>query len=249
MERPLQQPIRELLYEMIRSSNLKENDAVSYRTFKIMLVSRVIEELDLTWAYLINLFKTHTPIHPEIAKELQKVGDEDLHNTIAQIFVRNEKLSRIIKGLTQQGHDMDALLAVDGLGGPHAPNFEHKYYVNNLKFGGKADSKSIFDNEPEYKRKHVQTIRELYTKLEKVPCPEKQIYQILRYTFHDMGCVKLPELEWDEKLDTLLQNECSQYYREVMGKENIENLLKTIKRTRAEKRTLEREDETPPEKR
>ena len=195
MEQTLQQPICELLYEMIWSSHLKENGAVSHRTFKIMLVNRVIKELDLTWTYLINLFKTHTPIHSEIVKKLQKVGDKDLHNTIAQIFERNEKLSRMAKGLIQQGHDMDALLVVDGLGGPNAPNFEHKYYVSHLKFGGKADSRSIFDNEPEYKQKHVQTIRELYKKLENVPSPEKQIYQFLRYTFLDMASVKLPELE------------------------------------------------------
>ena len=34
-----------------------------------------------------------------------------------------------------------------------------------------------------------------------------------------------------------------------MGKENIENMLKTIKRTRAKKRTLEQKKETPPKKR
>lgn len=239
----LQYQIQELLHASIRHFDLRENDAVSLRTLKLILVGQVLEGLGLGWTYLINLFKTHTPVHPEIARELKELGDEDLNGALAQIFVRNEKLVRVFRGLAQQGHDMEALLAVDGLGGPHSPSFEHKYYVSNLRFGRAGDSKSAFDNEPEYKRKHVQTVRELYKKLEKVSAPEKQIYQILRYCFHELAGVKLPEIEVEEKIDRRLQNECGQYYMQTMGKENIENLAKTVKRNRGEKRTLEREDD------
>ena len=241
----LQYQIQDLLHASIRQFDLKENDAVSFKTLKLIFVGEVLESLDLSWTYLISLFKTHTPVHPEIAREMKEIGDEEVNSALAQIFVRNEKLVRIVKGLTQQGHDVEALLAVDGLGGSHSPNFEHKYYVGNLRFGRVGDSKSAFDNEPEYKRKHVQTVRQLFKKLEKVPAPEKQIYQILRQVFHEIASVKLPEIEVEEKMDKRLQNECCQYYKQTMGKENIENLAKTIKRNRGEKRTLEREDDIP----
>lgn len=241
--------IQDLLHASIRAHDIRENDAVSLKTLKLTLVSRVMECLGLDWSYLMNLFKTCTPIHPEMVKELRQLGDEEATSTLAQIFVRNEKLIRLAKVLTQHGKNLDGILAVDGLGGnlANGANFDQKHYITNLRYGNKNDPKIFFDNDPECKRLHVQTVRELYKKLEHVPVPEKQIYEILRYTFMELAKVNLPELELTEEeiMDRTLQKECYEFYTSTMGKENIENFIKSLKKFRGEKRALaEREDET-----
>lgn len=246
----LQEQIQDLLYASIRAYNLKEDDAVSMKTLKLMLVGKVLEGLGLEWSYLINLFKTHTPIHPEIGKELKQIGDEEVTGTVAQVFVRNEKFVRLLKILGQHGKNMDKILAVDGLGGnlTHGPNFEQKYYVSNLRYGYKDTTKMYFDLDPEYKRLHVQTVREMYDMLGIAPVPEKQIYEILRQCFEEIAKVTLPavELEKDERVDPKMQKKCGTFYMRTMGKDNVENIVKTLKRFRGEKRAqAEREEESP----
>lgn len=246
----LQEQIEDLLYTSIRAYNIKEDDAVSIKTLKLMLVGKVMEGLGLDWTYLINLFKTHTPIHPEIGKELKQIGDEDVMGTISQMFVRNEKLVRLFKVLTQHGKNMDKFLAVDGLGGniTNGPNFDQKHYVSHLRYGNKNDPKIYFDNDPEYKRLHVQTVREMYNMLGDAPVPEKQIYEIVRRCFMEMAKVTLPEIEFDDEevVDPEVLGDCGEFYMKTMGKENIENLVKSLKRFRGDKRTqIEREDESP----
>lgn len=245
----LQEQIQDLLYASIRAYNIKEDDAVSFKTMKLMLVGKVLEGLGLDWTYVMNLFKTHTPIHPEIAKELKQVGDEDVIGTVSQIFVRNEKIIRLLKVLAQNGKNMDKILAVDGLGGniTNGPNFDQKYYVSHLRYGNADDPKIYFDIDSEYKRLHVQTVRELYTMLGDAPVPEKQIYEILRRCFMEMAKVNLPEIEFGEEdlMDPKVQGECGVFYMETMGKENIENLVKGLKRFRGEKRTQTEREESP----
>lgn len=247
----LQEKIRDLLHTSIQAYNLKENDAVNLKTLKLLLVGHVLETLGIDWSYLHYLHKNHTPVHPEMAKlMLMQVGsDEDVTNALAQGFVKNEKLVRMLKTLTQHGLNMDKLLAVDGLGGnlSNGPNFEQKHYVGNLKYGHMLDRKTVFDNDPEYKRLHVQTVRELYNALQDVKVPEKQMYEIVRKCIEEMAGIRLPAMEFeeDEVMDAKVQGECGRLYMESMGKENIVNLAKSLKRFRGEKRTAtERESET-----
>lgn len=247
----LQDQIQDLLYASIRAYNLKEDDAVSLRTLKLMLVSKVLEGLGFEWNYIVDLIKTHTPVHPEIAKDLKRVGDEEVDCAVAQMFVRNDKLVRLLKVLVQHGKNMNKILAVDGLAGnlSHGPNFEQKHYVTNLRYGNRGDPKLYFDLDPEYKRLHVQTVREIYDMLGDAPAPVKQIYQILRVSFEEMARVLLPRVEFheDEMMDARLLGKCGAFYMRTMGKENIERMVKSLKRFRGgEKRTqTERELETP----
>lgn len=246
----LQERIHDLLYASIRAYNLMEDDAVSLRTLKLMLVAKVLEGLGLEWNYIVDLYKTHTPVHPEIAKEFKRIGDEEVDCAVAQMFVRNEKLVRLLKVLEQHEVNMNKILAVDGLAGSlhHGPNFERKLYVTNLRYGNRGDPKSCFDLDPEYKRLHVQTVREMYDMLGDAPAPAKQIYEILRASFEEMARVRLPYIEFleDETMDARLQGRCGAFYMRAMGKENIESVVKGLKRFRGEKRTeTERELETP----
>lgn len=245
----LQAQIQELLHTSIRAYGVRENDAVSLKSLKLILLSQVLESLGLDWNYLFALFKTHTPVHPEIARELSRVGEEEVSNAFAQLFVRTEKIARLARLLNQSGVNADRILAVDGLGGnlEKGPSFEYKHYVANLKYGNRGHAKFFFDTDPEYKRTHAQTVRELYGKLAAAPVPRKQVYEILRGSFAEIARVNLPEIEMskDETLDKKLFRECSQFYVKMMGKENIEKLAKNLKKVRGEKRSLERDDESP----
>lgn len=245
----LQTQIRELLHASIRARDVRENDAVSLRTLKLELVARTLETLGLDWNYVVGLFKTHVPVHPEVAREVRRVGDDEASAALAQTFVRTEKVPRLAKQLGQAGADMDRILAVDGLGGnlEKGPNFEYRHYAGNLKYGSRGQPKSFFDTDPEYRRLHAQAVRELYGKLEKAPARKKQVYEILRGCFAEATKLNLPAVEMDkeEAIDKKLQRECAQFYTRTMGKENVESVARSLKRLRGEKRTFEREDETP----
>lgn len=238
----LEEKIRDLLHVSIRAHNIRDDDAVSIRTLKLILVGKILECYGLDWTRLLSLFKTHTPVHPEWVKELQ--CDEELSNLLAQVFVRNEKLLRILK--LQTGKNVNQILAVDGLGGPYGLNFDQKHYIGNMHYGSGNDS--FYEKGPDCKRLHVQTVRQLYTMLgEEVPVPEKQIYDILRRCFEEMGNTKFPKIEFEphEQMDEQLQGEAGRFYMSAMGEENIRNLIKStcLKKFRGEKRTqTERED-------
>lgn len=231
----LQKEIRDLLYAVIRAYDLKEDDAVSLRTLKLMLVSKVLEGLGLEWNYVVDLFKTHTPVHPEIAKELKRVGEEEVDCAVAQMFVRNEKLVSLLKVLEEHDVNMNKILAVDGLAGTISvgPHFERKLYVANLRYGNRGDPKSPFDLDPEHKRLHVQVVREMYDMLGDAPAPEKQIYEILRKSFEEMAEVYIPEARFheNETMDARLQGKCGVFYMRAMGEENIKNLVNDLRRS------------------
>lgn len=233
----LDEKIRDLLHTSIRAHNIRDDDAVSIKTLKLLLVGRVLESFGLEWGFIVNLFKTHTPVHPEMAKELQ--CDEEVNNVLAQVFVRNEKLIRLMKVFAHNGKNMNRLLAVDGMA-YHGFTFDQKHYIGNLRYGV-SDDNTFFEKGPEYKRLHVQTVRKMYDMLDGVPVPEKQIYEILRKCFEEMQRAKYPKVEFEtgEMMDEKLQGEVGRFYMQTMGKENIQNFILnvTLKRFRGEKRT------------
>lgn len=240
----LEHKIIELLHDSIRAHDIREDDDVSLKTLKLMLVGKMLKCYNLNWMYILNLFKTHTPVHPEVVKELQ--SEDDM--TLAQKFVRNEKLIRLMKTVAQNGKNLNQLLAVDGLGGPSGLNFDPKHYIGNLRYGNTED---IFDKDPECKRLHVLTVRQMYDMLVKQPVPEKQIYEILRRCFEEMARVKIPKIEFEENelMDERTQEKVGRFYMSTMGKENIQSFVKCMKKFRGEKRTAtEREEEGEPEK-
>lgn len=242
----LQAKIQELLHARIRAHDVKENDAVSLKTLKLFLVGEVIESLGLNWDYILNLFKNHTPVHPDIARVLMTAGcDDDVTNALAQRFVRSQKLGGMMKTLIQQHgfSNMNKILAVDGLLGNGSPSFEPKHYVTNLRYG---DTRNIFDTEPECRRLHVLTVRKMYDMLEKVPAPEKNVYKILRMCFDEMARVLLPELDMkdEDTISNKLEDQCGKMYMKAMGKENIQALAKILKLSpRGEKRTASERDD------
>ena len=245
---------RELLNTVIQIQNAKGNDSTSMRTMKMHCVNAVLEYLDLGWGYLLRQFKTHTPVHPEIAKELVKNNDDELQCILSQIFVRNEKLVRIVKNMAQQGLNVNQILAVDGLSGniTNGPNFEYKHYIGNLRFAKKGEPKCSFDEESDFKRLHVQTVREMYEMMQDTPVPSKHIYNILRKCFHQTVGINLPEIEIDEdeSIDDELEGKIAIMYMNTMGREKITSFVKCL-RFKGDKRPaveMEKGEENEPRK-
>lgn len=239
----LDERIRDHIHISLRAHNIRDDDAVSIKTLKLLLVGRVLDIFGLDWGYLVSLFKTHTPVHPEMAKALQ-CEEEEVNQVLAQVFVRNEKLIRLLKVFAQNGKNVNRLLAVDGMA-HHGLTFEQKHYIGHLRYGA---SDTFFEKGPEYRRLHVQTVRQMYDMLEGAPVPEKQVYEILRQCLEEMQRFRCPKVEFGEgeELDPKRQAEVGRFYMQAMGRENVQLYVRNVaaKRFRGEKRPHggERED-------
>ncbi|GBM48354.1 hypothetical protein AVEN_19158-1, partial [Araneus ventricosus] len=114
---------------LMETMRREANDLVTMQTFKYRMLNHLMVELDLSFGHLTRLLSTHTPVHPEIAEELMSCIDkQDLVDTwLAQDFVRNDKLQKLVKSLCKNGHanTTHALLAGDGLGGGKWTNGPH----------------------------------------------------------------------------------------------------------------------------
>lgn len=231
--RLLDDKIRDLIHISIRDHDVRDDDAVSIRTLKLLLVGRVLDLFGLDWGFLVGLFKTHTPVHPEMARELQ-CEEEEVNQVLAQVFVRNEKLIRLLKVFAQNGKNVNRLLAVDGMT-HHGSHFDQKHYVGNLRYGSSA----FFEKGPEYRRLHVQAVRGMYDMLEGAPAPEKLVYEILRTRCFD-ETQRFPKVAFreGEEMDPKRQGEVARFYVQAMGRENIQLYVKNVvmKRNRGEKR-------------
>lgn len=234
--------IRELLNSTVDAFNANGEDSVTMKTMKLHTVGTVLEKLRLGgWSFVLKLFKTHTPVHPKIAQELSKYGDDETACALSQCFVRNDKLVRIVKQMAQREANMAEILAVDGLAGniSNGPNFEYKHYIGNLRFADKGEPKSNFDEESEFKRLHVQTVREMYRMMAGTPEPTKHVYDILRKCFYQTVGTNLPEIEFNEEeaMDGELEGKIAIMYMNNMKREQMESLVKSL-RLRGEKRTV-----------
>lgn len=234
--------IRELLNSTVETFHTNGEDSVTMKTMKLHMVGMILEKLQLGgWNFVLKLFKTHTPVHPKIAQELLKYGDDEMACILCQGFVRNDKLIRIVKQLAQREIKMKEILAVDGLAGniSNGPNFECKYYIGNLRFANKGEPKSNFDEESEFKRLHVQTVREMYKMMADTPNPTKHIYDILRKCFYQTIGAILPEIEFSEEelMNGELEGKIAIMYMNSMGREKMAELVKSL-RLRGDKRIV-----------
>lgn len=212
-------------------------DSVTIKTMKLYIVGEVFRTFGLDWDFIFRLFKTHTPVHPKIVQEMLEHSDDDMGGALSQIFVKNEKLKSLTKALAAKGYDTDRLLAIDGLAGniTNKPNFEMKHYMGNLRFADKGERKFVFDEETEFKRLHVQAVREMYKMLGDAKFKPKHVYEILRKCYSDTADVNLPEIEFEESLDEELEESLSEMYMTSMGRDNIMSFVKSL-RFRGEKR-------------
>ncbi|GFV21460.1 uncharacterized protein TNCV_4999161 [Trichonephila clavipes] len=118
-------------------------------------------KLDLTFQGLNQLINTHTPVDPEVAKVILRCTHKHDETILAQDFVKNERLNRLIQSMVKSGqaNTISTLLAIDGLIGPklnNGPQFEYKKYIENLKYSLSGEQ-GRYDREEEdvVKRTHV----------------------------------------------------------------------------------------------
>lgn len=239
-----QRLLKKMMYSYYTYIQENFSDLTTWRTTKLLIVTGVMKELGLNWMTINQLFRTHTPIHPEISKMFMGMVEEDMEPLLAQIFVRNDKLIRILKYLYQHYPNMDQTLAVDGLNGnmTNGPNFDYKNYIGNLIIGFDSEV-SEFDENPEYRRKHVRAVRQIYNKLkDSVKEPSKHIYLILRKIILDLTQITLPSCgQVSDSLREELFDHCENFYLSMMTEEDIKELVKNLRR-RGEKRSSDDED-------
>lgn len=238
--------IRDLVHTVYKYYGDRDGDLINLRTLNLKFLGQVMKALGLTWTQVTQIYKNQIPVHPEIAREFLNHGDEEMESVLAQGFVRNDKLIRIVKQLSSHEDSIiDELLAVDGLLGniSNGPNFEHKYYINNLRFG-LIGPKSDFDEEPDYKRLHAQAVRRMYVTLRSRNIPQQPliINTLLHQIIKDTVNVELPSIS-DNSIDVNeeLLEECKDEYFSIMHKKLIHELVKSLRR-RGEKRTASNED-------
>lgn len=199
------------------------NFTVSFKEVNREIVYAVMKYLDLSMVDLYRHYKTHTVVHASWG--------------LFGRYVRTEKLLRMIK----DRKDAPQLLAVDGLGGNlnSGPHFEYKAYMPNLTIGPEGAAVDYMDTFPEYKRKHVQTVRKMYEVLKDVEEPQKYVYSVMQTMCKEVSNKELPSLK-EEVLDPTLLEKALDMYVTNMEKKEMEELFNHLK-CKGEKRSSEDE--------
>ncbi|KAG8172503.1 hypothetical protein JTE90_017584 [Oedothorax gibbosus] len=159
----------------------------SKQTIKYRMLAYVLREIELTFGQVSQLVHTHTPVHEEVAEILKPLVKQEHYQTLlAQDFVENEKLVKIVKHLCKNDHTdvVHILLAMDGMSGNklnHGPNVDVKRYIGNLKFG-LSGQVGLYDNEPNdtLKRAHVFAVRQVYKALPAQAQRVNNVFHILK---------------------------------------------------------------------
>ncbi|GFY61737.1 uncharacterized protein TNIN_226431 [Trichonephila inaurata madagascariensis] len=197
----LNQIAESFLPEIFQSGS---NDLVNIYTFKYRILNDLMVKLDLTFQGLNQFLNTHTPVDPEVAKVILRCTHNHDEIILAQDFVRNERLNRLIQSMVKSGqaNTISALLAIDGLIGPklnNGPQFEYKKYLENLKYSLSGEQ-GRYDREEDdlFKRTHVCAVRKVYKELENYESDVDSkfmhcVYQVMSNILKESAGLKLPE--------------------------------------------------------
>ncbi|GFX70538.1 uncharacterized protein TNCV_875121 [Trichonephila clavipes] len=158
-----------LLLEIFQSG---KNDLVNIHTLQYRILNDLMTKLDLTFQRLNQLINTHTPMDPEVAMVILRCTNKHDEIILAQDFVKNERLNRLIQSMVKSGqaHTISTLLAIDGFIGPklnNEPQFEYKKYIENLKYSLSGEQ-GRYDREEDdvVKRTHVCAVPKVYKELQ-----------------------------------------------------------------------------------
>ncbi|GFW00134.1 uncharacterized protein TNCV_3569211 [Trichonephila clavipes] len=83
----------------------KSNDLINMHTFKYRILNDLMVKLDLTFQGLNQWINTHTPVDPEVAKAILRCAHnhDGIKSILAQNFVKNERLNRLIQNMVKNG--------------------------------------------------------------------------------------------------------------------------------------------------
>lgn len=234
-------PIHNRVYEKI-------NDfALPFQDVHRQIIFAILKCYNYSLEDLYHYMKTRTAVHPVWHQKLLKFKDDD--GVLSEKYIRTDKLIRILKNNPTE--NVEYLLAIDGLSGnlSAGPNFDYKRYLNNLVVGPEGERIDNMDYFPDYKRKHVQTIRKLYILLRKhtsEPGMEKHIYIIMKQIIQDEFLKELPTLEDGPKaLPEDVYMEAIELYDLNMKENEVRDLVNSL-RWRGEKRCSDEEETIKP---
>lgn len=172
--------------------NCNDNLA-SKQTIKYRMLGYVLREMEITFGDLCHLIQTHTPVHIEVAETIKPLVKQEPYKTVmAQDFIENEKLVKVLKHLVKNGHThvVHTLLAMDGLTSSshsklNGPNMDMKRYVENLKYG-LSGREGLYDRETSdrLKRAHVHAVRQVYHALPTDAQHANNMYYVLKKVLH-----------------------------------------------------------------
>lgn len=238
------------------------NDQITMRTVCLRFLGTVSKAFGLSWNQIYDLVQNCTPIHSQVAEEILNAGikDDETEITLAQDFVRNERLVRLLKRISRR--KAEALLAIDGLVGTisfSGPAFDFKRYLENLRYSVDGSVGNFDDGV--IKGIHIFAVRQLYKKInDAIPGEERlspYVYQVLRKVILDVGGPDLPLpsiMNEEMRMTDAFLKECVEMYLSHARKETVYHLIsnlniKSDKRERNEddeptkKRRVERETE------
>ncbi|KAF8784052.1 Deoxyuridine 5'-triphosphate like protein [Argiope bruennichi] len=184
-----------------------------------------------------------------VAKEILNSGikDEDTEMTLAQDFVRNDKMIRLLKRMNRR--NAEAVCAIDGLAGTISsmgPFFDFKRYLENLRYSLDG-SVGNFDDDSNgvWKRSHIAAVRKLYKRLnDALPGDERlspYVYQILRRVVLDVGGPELPDNSNEEMfLSEDFMKECIDLYKSEAPNMTLISLISSLTNNNFLNDTIER---------
>jgi len=233
-------------------ANCMDNLA-SKQTIKYRMLGYILEEIDLTFGQVSQLVNTHTPVHPEVVEILKPlVKQEHYQILLAQDFVENEKLVKIMRHLCKNEHTdvVHMMLAMDGMSGNklnHGPNVDVKRYIENLKFGLSGEM-GLYDHEKgdTFKRAHVFAIRQVYKALPAQAQRVNNVFHVIKRVLQEYTGE-----EWTiggttsivHNLDEETLKVCVQTYKDNMSKEDYQEMMQILKNKTAQRNTVDEDEE------
>ncbi|GFV82856.1 uncharacterized protein TNCV_1178711 [Trichonephila clavipes] len=225
-----------LLPEIFQSGS---NDLVNIHTFKYRILNDLMTKLDLTFQGLNQLINTHTPVDPEVAKVILRCTHKHDEIILAQDFVKNERLNRLIQSMVKSGqaNTISTLLAIDGLIGPklnNGPQFEYKKYIENLKYSLSGEQGRYDWKEDDLvKRTHVCAARKVYKELENYESDVDSkfmhcVYQVMSNILKKSAGLELPKGPGVTSPDNVMKA-CSDVYWSNTSWEYFNRLVEILK--------------------
>lgn len=235
-----------------------KDDLVSMQTIKYRMLAHLLKSVDITFGHMCQLFTTHTPVHPDVAEEIKKlcVKQENYQIILAQDFIENEKLTKLMRHLSKAGHTniVHTLLAIDGMAGSklnHGPNTDVKRYVENLKYSLSGEE-GVYDCEKKdkLKRAHVNAVRSMYNVLDDESKHGNNIYYILCCVLKECAGIEILGVEDPtHNLDVEKIEMCVNLYKESMPAQQLNEMITYLKNKLITTGTSDEEEENPTPKR
>lgn len=209
----------------------------SKQTIQYRMLGQALKEIKLTFGQVSQLVHSHTPVHREVADILKPLVKQEYYQMVlAQDFVENEKLVKMVKHLCKNDHTdvVHSVLAMDGMSGnklSNGPTTDVKRYIENAKFS-LSGKEGLYDREKEddLKRAHVFAVRQVYKALPSQAQRVNNVFHVLKRALQEYTGE-----EWTiggditHNLDEVLLAKCVEIYKMNLKDTEYLAMMKLLK--------------------